>query len=195
MVRKDPTFEQALLFVQKKHHGHFRGGGMPEWQHLLRVSELLCHTLSATKEGTASEWRMIYLSALGHDLLEDTKATKKEIGAVFSLRGLALIEGMTNEIGDSDHSAYIQAMTNAEEAVRLIKLSDLYDNFTSVVFNLSFLGPKWTTSFLLPKVTPMHTAIKKTNFIRYKRTAEFLIKMVDSSAALLESELRHPVKK
>jgi hypothetical protein len=38
---------------------------------------------------------------------------------------------------------------------------------------------------------PMHAAIKKTTFTEYPKTAEHLIRLVDSSMQLLQSELRH----
>jgi (p)ppGpp synthase/HD superfamily hydrolase len=191
MARHDTAYEHALAFVQKKHRGQFRAGKVPVWHHLLRVSDLLRLTLSDMKEGTPKERRIIALAALGHDLLEDTKATDKEIATVFTKRGLELIHGMTNPHGDADHGPYIRAMASAEEAVRLIKLSDLYDNFTSVVHMLPTVGAQWTNSFFLPITMPMHAAIKKTTFTEYPKTAEHLIRLVDSSVQLLESELRH----
>jgi (p)ppGpp synthase/HD superfamily hydrolase len=128
---KDRIFKRALKFVQKMHKGQFRAGKVPVWQHLLRVSETLAHVLSHTKEGTPAQRQIISIAALGHDLLEDTKATKAQIKNIFGERGFSLIEGMTNVHGDSNHAPYIRAMKGASEEVRLIKLADLYDNVSS----------------------------------------------------------------
>ena len=116
---KDRIFERALKFVQKMHKGQFRAAKVPVWQHLLRVSETLAHVLSHTKEGTPAQRQIISIAALGHDLLEDTKATKAQIKNIFGERGLSLIEGMTNVHGDSNHAPYIRAMKGASEEVRL----------------------------------------------------------------------------
>ncbi|MBI5153234.1 MAG: HD domain-containing protein [Parcubacteria group bacterium] len=168
-AEKNTPYTQALSFVQKKHRGQKRAGGMPVWHHLLRVSQLLEYVLTLTNEGTPKERSLIVLSALGHDLLEDTKAKEDEISVLFGKEGLKLIKGMTNTLGDRDHGPYVQHMVETEEAIRLIKLSDLYDNITSVTYNLTLLGEKWTTSFFLPIVIPMHQAVKTTKFPHYKK--------------------------
>lgn len=166
---------------------------MPAWHHLLRVSNLLNYTLAETKEGPANERFIIPLSALGHDLLEDTNANEEEIASLFSERGLALIRGMTNRLGDKNHGPYIKYMVRAEEAVRLIKLSDLYDNFASVAYNLALLGIPWTRTFFLPIVRPMQARIVTTKFFVYKKSAARLIILVNLAAKILDSEMRREV--
>ncbi len=184
------TSDRALAFVQKHHAGQMRAGGMPAWHHLLRVSNLLNQIFEKTKEGAAGERFLIPIAALGHDLLEDTKATEKEIAVIFGDGGLALIKGMTNRLGDKNHGPYIKHMTHAEEAVRLIKLSDLCDNYTSVTYNLALLGIPWTRSFFLPIVKPMHARVRKTKFSKYKRSATILIALVDAAERMLDEELK-----
>jgi (p)ppGpp synthase/HD superfamily hydrolase len=188
---KDRIFERALKFVQKMHKGQFRAGKVPVWQHLLRVSETLAHVLSHTKEGTPAQRQIISIAALGHDLLEDTQATKAQIKNIFGERGFSLIEGMTNVHGDSNHAPYIRAMKGASEEVRLIKLADLYDNVSSVAHTLPLLGKKWTTSFFLPIVVPMFAAVKRTKFRKYRKTVALLIALVDVSFRQLEKELEN----
>lgn len=183
------TFEKALHYAQKMHSGQKRAGGMPVWHHLLRVSEILNKILKETKEGTPAERKIIPIAALGHDILEDTKAKEADVVEVFGNRGLELIRGMTNWLGDGNHKPYIEAMAKAEEAVRLIKLADSFDNFTSVAYNLTLLGEKWAYSYFLPIVLPMREKIFKTKFVTYKKTAEKLMFLVDAGWGLLESEL------
>ncbi len=164
---------------------------MPVWHHLLRVSKLLGYILNTTREGSAKERQIIIKSALGHDLLEDTNAKEKEIIKVFTHRGLELVNGMTNTLGDYNHSPYIRRVSRDEEAVRLIKLSDLCDNFTGVAYALTLLGEKWTKSFFLPIVMPMYRALKKTKFRRYNKSAKLLFLLIESSINLLDNEMRH----
>jgi (p)ppGpp synthase/HD superfamily hydrolase len=177
-----PSFKTDLIFVKKKHKGQYRAGKSPAWTHLLRVAQTLQILFEGTSEGTASERQLISVAALGHDLLEDTNASKKEIANIFTSEGLALIEGMTNEKGDSDHGDYIRQMKSAPEAVRLIKLSDLYDNYTSIVHNRNLLKERWIKSFFLPIVEPMFGTVRKTKFVKYKKTAALLIAMIALSA-------------
>lgn len=182
-------FREALCFVQHHHRGQFRAGRSPVWQHLARVSQLLEVALDDAKEGSVNERFTIVLAALGHDLLEDTHAKEKETRKVFGKRGYELIEGMTNRWGDKNVKPYVRQVCLAEEAVRLIKLSDLYDNMTSVVYLLPLLGKKWATSYFLPIVDPMHKAVSKTRFLHYRKTALLLTIMVNTAYAILRREI------
>lgn len=182
-------YDAALAFVQKYHIGQKRAGDVPTWHHLVRVSLLLRVVLAKYKEGNETERVIISLSALGHDVLEDTKATKDEVQAVFGDRGFELILGMTNEYGDENVEPYVKKVVQAEEPVRLIKLADLYDNITNVTYCLFDLGSKWTHSYFLPTVTPMYKAIQKTKFHTYLHTGEELKATVEIAFTLLEDEL------
>lgn len=160
----------------------------PPWHHLDRVSKMLEIVLEASGEGEAAERETIALSALGHDALEDTPVSKDELAQVFGGRGLTLIEGMTNRLGDDHPVEYVAQVAAAEEAVRLIKLSDLYDNCTSVVFNIGRLGVAWTEDWFLPIVRPMIDAVAPSPFKTYPKAAARLRDMVLASyAQLLEA--------
>ena len=184
------NYYKVLQFVKKKHKGQVRAGNVPAWFHLARVSNLLAHVLSKTKEGAKKEREVIFISALGHDILEDTNASEYEVGQIFGEEGLKLIKGMTNQFGDRNVEHYVGGMARATEEVRLIKLSDLYDNITSVIYNLHVLGVKWTISYFLPIVTPMKRVIIKTKFRKFKKTGKYLIDVVVASFDLLQRELK-----
>lgn len=185
MRSRKKKFDRALEFVKKKHKGQFRAAKSPAWHHLLRVSSFLDSALKHTKEGKDVEKLMIPLAALGHDLLEDTKAEVREIKKVFGERGHELIRGMTNHWGDKHVAPYVRQVARSEEAVRLIKLSDLYDNVSGAAHNAEILGLKWINSYFLPIVLPMWLAVRKTKFIKYKKTAMFMIAAVTAAFALL----------
>lgn len=190
-----PSYVQALRFVKRKHRRQFRADHVPAWDHLAHVSAVLSYALEKFKEGNSGERKIIAIAALGHDVLEDTTATKKEVEAIFGERGLELIEGMTNTWGDDHPKAYAAKMRKNEEAVRLVKLADLYDNITSVAFHFPSLGLKWTTSYFLPIVSPMWRAVRSTKFRRYPRTSRELITLVGASFALLEWEVKNAAVK
>lgn len=170
----------------RKYHGPLkpRSDG-PPWHHLDRVSKLLELVLEESGEGSPEERETIALSALGHDALEDTPVTKDEIVAVFGARGLALIEGMTNRLGDDHPAEYVAQVAASEEAVRLIKLSDLYDNCASVTFNITRLGVEWTEGYFLPIVRPMIATIVETDFPTYPKSSGRLKEMVKATQAIL----------
>ncbi|MEK9152432.1 MAG: hypothetical protein AAB692_03635 [Patescibacteria group bacterium] len=185
--------KSAMLdLVQKYHAGQFRAGEVPVWHHLARVSGLLETVLDATREGSASEREDVIIGALAHDSMEDTTVTPAELRAILGLHGLALVEGMTNRFGDDHPEPYVHQVVENEEGVRLIKLSDLFDNCTSVTFNLYALGTKWNDEYFLPIVRPMISAIMPTLFHAYPKTSEILKAMVRASYAnLLEEHRRY----
>lgn len=189
MSRKK-TFNAALRLVKEKHKGQFRAGRVPVWHHLARVSNILQFVLKETGEGNANEQFLISTAALGHDILEDTDAKESEVKAVFGKRGFQIIKSMTNSWGDKNVKPYVRQVASSEEAVRLVKLADLYDNHISVVYNLHILGLKWTNSYFLPVVTPMRRAVTKTKFKKFKKSAAHLVLLVNSAAFLLEQEIK-----
>ncbi|MBI4457909.1 HD domain-containing protein [Candidatus Uhrbacteria bacterium] len=181
-----------LELVQKHHAGQFRVGEVPVWHHLARVSGLLETVLGETREGAAGEREDIIVAALAHDSMEDTAVTPDELKAILGEHGLALVEGMTNRFGDDHPEPYVHQVIESEEGVRLIKLSDLFDNCTSVTYNLFGLGTKWNDEYFLPIVRPMIAAIIPTPFHAFSRTGELLKAMVRASYAnLLEEHRRY----
>ncbi|MEK7516359.1 MAG: HD domain-containing protein [Patescibacteria group bacterium] len=182
--------EALLAFVKRAHAGQARCGGyVPTWHHLDRVSRLLESVLWETGEGTEEEREAIALAGLGHDILEDTEVSDEEVRRQFGDRAFQLISGMTNKWGDKNTGPYIENMCRSEESVRLIKLSDLYDNCTSAAQCLFTLGTTWAREFLIPIVKPMSEAVLKTDFMIYPRTAERMKALVQNAYRLLEEEV------
>ena len=63
-------YENALEFAAKKHAGQYRIGGLPYITHPIAVSEIVMENGGDTDA---------VVTALFHDLLEDTDATEQEI--------------------------------------------------------------------------------------------------------------------
>jgi (p)ppGpp synthase/HD superfamily hydrolase len=167
-------YKKRLQYVQKMHEGQVHANKVPVSHHLERVSARLKQLFEIYSEGNEVDRKDIYLAALGHDILEDTPATKEDILTVFGERQYSIIFGMTNEWGDDNVLPYVKKVSIAEEGVRLIKLSDLLDNITSVTYNIAVLKPEWVDRFFLPVVTPMKDAVLETEFTLYPQTAQQL---------------------
>lgn len=182
-------YRKGFEYVEKMHRGQFRAGKSPVWQHLLRVSEILRSVLAITGEGSSKEKFDIYFSALGHDLLEDTSAQRADLKKIFGPQGLDLIDGMTNDWGDQEKPRYIKKVCKSDEAVRLIKLADLIDNYFHVGYSINLLGLKWTGSFFLPIVVPMSRALTKTKFKKFKKTTALLSTVLDIGIKNLDAEI------
>lgn len=182
-------YETCLKLIKEKHLGQRHANNVPVWHHLERVSSRLKYLLNIYNEGEVEERNNIIISALGHDVLEDTKVTKEEIVSCFTDRGYEIIFGMTNEWGDNDVRPYVEKVANSEEVVRLVKLSDLLDNITSVTYNIAILSPKWVHEYFLPIVTPMKIAVLTTSFNTYPKTGEYLKLSVECAYNVLIDEL------
>lgn len=179
----------ALELMKRVHAGQKRAGDVPVWHHLDRVSQMLEVVLGQTEEGTQEERDDITLAALGHDSIEDTNVTPEELQAAFGPSGVALIEGMTNRFGDNHPEPYVAQVAAADEGTRLIKLSDLMDNCTSVTYCLPWLGVEWCHDYFLPIVTPMIKAVSESEFTRFPKAAAFLKEEVRVSFAVLRAEI------
>lgn len=182
-------YKTCLDLIKEKHSGQTHANNVPVWHHLVRVSSRLKYLLDIYNEGIIEERNKIILSALGHDILEDTKVTKEEVVSSFGIRGYEIIFGMTNEWGDDDVTPYVKKVSESEEAVRLIKLSDLLDNITSVTYNIAVLTPKWVNEYFLPIVTPMKISVLTTSFDTYPKTGDHLQLSVECAYKTLLDEL------
>ncbi len=83
-------YDEALAYATKKHQGQLRIGGEPYITHPVAVANML------EQDGYGEEY---VITALFHDLLEDTDATKQEI---LELGGEAVLEAvvlLTKETG------------------------------------------------------------------------------------------------
>ena len=187
----DKQIVKTEILVEKLLGKQKRGDGSSNAQHAKRVRALLIAALKEAKEtppplhATALE-----CAALGHDLLEDSPITKKEIIKLAGKESLSYIEELTNTWGDTHKAPYIKQMVQASEEARLIKYADLTDNLFHASYQTASLGKKWMKSYFLPIVDPMRKALDTTTFKKYAKTAGFL----KNSAALARAHLAESVR-
>ena len=165
--------------VARAHAKQTRNDGrVPYAVHCLSVGSMLAEAIVSEGEFTGrSEQRLaenIYLAGLGHDLYEDTEVSAKQVVAEFGPTVDSLIEAMSNRDGDHDRSAYMAALSKAEESVRLIKLADLTDNAASVAYGLHDLGAQWASDFMLPVADEVSLALSQLSYARFPKTAAVL---------------------
>ena len=115
-------YENALAFAAKKHEGQFRIGGLPYITHPVAVAEIV-----KEKGGDTDA----VITALFHDLLEDTDATEEEILFFGNKKILHSVKLLTKQ------SNYV--MKNYVEGIRkdgtafLVKGEDRLHNLRSAV--------------------------------------------------------------
>lgn len=171
---------QAMVTTIKMHHGsQTRAGGVEfYWTHCDRVARLLEFLLEVAAEGEGRRGQAVVLAALGHDLYEDTGVSRAEISGRFGSDVDALIEEVTNRAGDANVELYAAKLPAMSEGARLIKLADLYDNYTGGACALFANSGKWTERFLWPTLEQQWHAIRGSEFVSFPDTALRLRELV-----------------
>lgn len=109
----------ALSFATKAHHGQFRWDGVTHYiEHPKRVVKLLDSWKVANEH--------ILVAGYLHDVLEDTKTTRKDIIDNFGLFVADLVTELTRP-KDADYLEHCKKMSKLSA---LIKLADIFDNLT-----------------------------------------------------------------
>lgn len=116
-LKVNNLYNRALLLVSDLFQDKKDKAGFPYINHLIRVSVKL-----DTEE--------LRIAGLLHDVLEDTKLTKKDLAELeFSDRVIEIIEGVTNIEGE-DYDSKIQKIINSKDIdVIKVKYADMSDNY------------------------------------------------------------------
>lgn len=144
----------SLLYAKEKHEGQTRIGGKPYITHPIEVAKIL-------EEKGFRDPRYI-ITALFHDLLEDTKATAQEILYYGGNDVLVAVELLTKRAGYK-MAEYIEAIRNNPIA-KIVKLADRLHNLMSalvadVKFRKRYIKETETYYLDLAKDTPFEQDI------------------------------------
>ena len=177
--------------VRKFHKTQFRNKNkVPYIEHLVGVRSILRSVLAITGEcADSAELKMLEDAALGHDLIEDTDVTEKEIINVSNERTLKLIKGLSNPVDDYHLDEYMKQIREAGEEVRIIKYADLIENTTSVCYGLQDLGVDWFYDFYEPILKSSTENLASTEFVKYPKTAILMRNMLHVAAKLLYDKI------
>jgi len=165
------AFRGVLDFVKKAHAGQkYPEDGMEYWRHLDEVAKILANCLYVFGEG---ESRDLIIAGYLHDILEDTSVTIDEIKEKYGGNVAELVEGMTNKQGDKQTKEYVESVASGKEEIRLIKLADLYSNYTRVS---KLVQDHWKRydEVVVPIMEPMYNEIIKTEFVKFKKTGDYI---------------------
>ena len=133
-LKKGEMIDKMIQLAVKGHAGQFDKGGNPYILHVLKVMDNL-HT-------NDEELQCI---AVGHDLIEDTKITAKELlRHGISPRVVTAIEILTKKKGQTDDE-YLTAVLSSVDCMR-VKKADLQHN--SDIRRLKGVRPKDITRII-----------------------------------------------
>ena len=115
-MKKGEMLDKMLVIVTNAHHGQFDRGGSPYILHPLKVMHYL-----------NSDDAELMCMALGHDVIEDTKVTYKDLrDAGISERVITGIRALTKVPGET-YDEYKEKVFACEDAMR-VKMADLRHN-------------------------------------------------------------------
>lgn len=188
-MQKAPYTQQDIAFIK-----HFFGSKRDlsfrlSWKHAAEAAQYLKNIAHQTKEIDALLLRSMCTACLGHDLLEDTSATKSDIKKQWGDQTLSLIQHMTNTQGDSDFKDYIAHLRKAPEEALLIKFADIYSNITNSVKKFDRMDTVWIRTFWLPLVKKYQKNLLSRPCARYPKTGNAIRKDIETYITLLEKKL------
>lgn len=119
----EEKYKVALKFATEKHEGQFRVGGMPYITHPVAVAQKL------KEKGFGEDY---VITALFHDLLEDTDATEQEIEKIGGTVVLEAVKILTKE-KNYDIDAYVSGI-NKNVISKTVKAMDRLHNLECAVY-------------------------------------------------------------
>ena len=120
--------KQAIEFATKKHKGQTRIGGNDYISHPIAVYEMI------KKQGYGEDYQ---ITALFHDLLEDTDATEEEILFYGGQNVLTAVKLLTKEKG-YDMKSYIDAIKDNPIAFAVKSADRLHNLQCAIVTSIEF---------------------------------------------------------
>lgn len=119
-MTEEERYQKALEFATKKHDGQYRKGGEPYITHPVTVAQYV------KDKGFGIDYQ---ITALFHDLLEDTDATEEEILELSNSSVLEAVKLLTKQKG-YDMAEYVGAI-KANPIAKQVKESDRLHNLRS----------------------------------------------------------------
>jgi len=120
------AWQRAVSFAARKHAGQLRKDGQtPYFAHPVRVAMVVRHVF-----GQADETALV--AALLHDVLEDTTADYDELSEEFGRDVADAVAALSKDSRlpeEQREAEYDRQLSAASWQARLIKLSDVYDNY------------------------------------------------------------------
>jgi (p)ppGpp synthase/HD superfamily hydrolase len=120
----------ALAFAQERHKGQTRPGGESQVEHVMRVA--LRVTQFACNENLSSDAEDLIVSALLHDVLEDTDATDQELAEKFGERVAKIVRAVSHEEEEEPDEVYLRRVADSGPLSVIVKRSDRLDNLDTL---------------------------------------------------------------
>jgi len=123
---------EAIEFAYNKHAGQVRPGGESQFAHILRVVKLVAEYLMLHDMMNTCGAGTFMVSAILHDVLEDTSTTKQEIAEKFGNEVAKIVQALSHESEEEPDEAYLRRVTNGGMVAIIVKRCDRLDNLRTL---------------------------------------------------------------
>lgn len=181
--------QKDLSFIKNIYGGKVDLSGRTSYSHALDTARYLLRQGGKGGELGSRQLKILYLAALGHDLLEDTPTRPEQLAKIWGAEALKQIRQLTNRQGDSDFSHYLAKLAKSSEETLLVKFADIYSNASYSAQNPR-LDFRWAKSFWLPLLAEYQDKLLSRKFKKFPETAGAMKKDIDKKIKILEGKLK-----
>lgn len=121
----------TLAFASARHAGQIRPGNESQVEHVQRVAlRAVQFVLNGEVDGSDAE--DLIVSALLHDVLEDTDTTDAELVEVFGVRVAQTVRAVSHEEEEEPDTIYLRRVAAGGPLAVIVKRSDRLDNLDTL---------------------------------------------------------------
>lgn len=120
---------EAIEFVSNRHAGQVRPGGESQLAHVLRVAKAVVGYAEERHPGEADQADTLVMSAILHDVLEDTSATDSELAERFGGEVARTVRALSHVCEDEPDEDYLARVAWGGTVAIVVKRFDRLDNF------------------------------------------------------------------
>jgi len=121
----------ALTFAGERHKGQMRPGNESQIEHVQRVA-LRATQFALAGAVDSSDAEDLVVSALLHDVLEDTDATDAELANLFGERVALVVRALSHEEEEEPDAVYLRRVAAGGLLAVIAKRSDRLDNLNTL---------------------------------------------------------------
>ena len=123
---------EAIEFAYKKHAGQVRPGGESQFAHILRVTKLVAEYLETHDMMNTCGAGTFLVSAILHDVLEDTATTDQEIAGLFGNEVACVVRVLSHDHEEEPDEEYLRRIVVGGMVAIIVKRCDRLDNLRTL---------------------------------------------------------------
>ena len=124
---------EAIEFASKRHEGQLRQGVEAQMTHVFRVTRAVAEYLTTHGLENSCGASTFVISAILHDMLEDTPTTDAELAERFGSEVAQIVRSLSHESEEESDEVYLQRVADGGMVAIIVKRCDRLDNLRTLV--------------------------------------------------------------